>query len=309
MQYELFRTFGNSQPHFMLTLFASPKAFVDSHIATIQRNAIRSWIRLEPRPRVILFGNEIGTAEICKEFSLTHIPEVEVNEFGTPLLNDIVRKAEACSSSSADLLCYVNADIILMSDFSRAVELVAARKSRFLMGARPWNLDVTQELSFDDGWEEMISAQVAADGQLRSERSCDFFVFPRGLWGDLPPFAVGRAYFDNALLHRVRRMGGALVDATPAVVSIHQNHSYPRHLGGAAMLDNAEAIRNVALAGGPGRRLTWKSSTYLVSDEGLRFNTLGFLRFFGPWSRTSKLLHQFIDVAKPVKRILGFSRS
>ena len=293
----------------MLTVFASPKPFIDDHIATIQRNAIRSWIRLEPRPRIILFGNEFGTAEICNEFSLTHIPDVKVNEFGTPLLNDIFRKAEAYSSSSADLLCYVNADIILMSDFTRALELVAARKSRFLMGARPWNLNVTQELSFDHGWEQMISDHVASEGQLRSERSCDFFAFPHGLWGEIPPFAIGRAYFDNALLHRARRMGACLIDATPAVVSIHQNHGYPRHLDGADMLDNTEALRNVALAGGPGRRLTWKSSTYLVTDVGLQFNPLGFLRFFGPWSRTSKLLRQVIEAAKPVKRIFGLSRS
>ena len=291
----------------MLTLFACPKPFVDEHIKTIQRNAIRSWLFLKPRPQVILFGDEVGTAETCQEFGLTHLPSVQTNEFGTPLLNDIFRQAEA--ASEADVFCYVNADIILMSDFIAALEVVTAGKRRFLMGARPWNLDINQELSFSDGWEQAICSRVVLEGELRSERSCDFFAFPRGLWVNLPSFAVGRAYFDNALLHRVRRIGASLVDATPAVISVHQNHGYADHLGGALNLENEEAQRNVALAGGRGKKLTWKSSTYTVMDGVLRFNIRGFLRFFGPWSRISQFIRFVKGVLAPVKQLFAFSRS
>ena len=51
---------------FMLTIFAIPKAF-RGHTATIQRNAITSWTMLHPRPEILLFGNESGTEEICRE--------------------------------------------------------------------------------------------------------------------------------------------------------------------------------------------------------------------------------------------------
>ena len=46
----------------MLTLFAIPKPF-RGQSDLIQRNAITSWTRIEPRPDVLLFGNEEGTAE------------------------------------------------------------------------------------------------------------------------------------------------------------------------------------------------------------------------------------------------------
>ncbi len=291
----------------MLTLFACPKPFDDDHIRNIQRNAIRSWLRLEPRPQVILFGNESGTAETCAEFSVIHVPSVKTNEFGTPLLSDIFAKAE--KSSTGNLFCYINSDIILMSDFSSALETVVSKKQRFLMGARPWNVDVTGELPFDSGWEGEMAARAVTEGDLRSERSCDFFVFPRGLWGNLPPFAVGRAYFDNALLYRARRIGAALVDATPSVVSVHQNHGYANHLSGSNMLANTEAQTNVVLAGGPSNRLTWKSATYVMRDGLLQFNLLGYLRFFGPWSRISHVWRVLRGLAQPVKELLSVSRS
>ncbi len=67
----------------MLTLFAIPKAF-RGHINTIQRNAIKSWTLLNPKPEIILLGDDEGTAEVAQEFGLIHIPEVDRNEYGTP---------------------------------------------------------------------------------------------------------------------------------------------------------------------------------------------------------------------------------
>lgn len=64
----------------MLTIFSCPKPF-RGHINIIQRNAIRSWTLLQARPEIILIGNEEGTAEVCKEFGLRHIPDVERNEY------------------------------------------------------------------------------------------------------------------------------------------------------------------------------------------------------------------------------------
>src|ERR1700683_3208554 len=61
-----------------LTIFATPKKF-DGHIGLIQRNAIASWIRMNPAPEVILFGTDPGTAEVAGEFGLRHVPSVKCN--------------------------------------------------------------------------------------------------------------------------------------------------------------------------------------------------------------------------------------
>jgi hypothetical protein len=52
-----------------LTIFAVPKVF-RGHIAVIQRNAIASWTRINPRPDVILFGTDEGTAEVASELGV-----------------------------------------------------------------------------------------------------------------------------------------------------------------------------------------------------------------------------------------------
>src|SRR5712691_9090902 len=98
----------------MLTIFALPKRF-RGHFGVIQRNAISQWARLRPRPEILLFGNEEGTGEIALELGVRHIPEMKCNEYGTPLLSDLFAKAHALASH--DILCYVNADIMLLGDF------------------------------------------------------------------------------------------------------------------------------------------------------------------------------------------------
>ncbi len=67
---------------------------VQGHIGLIQRNAIGSWVRLSPRPQIILFGSSAGTKEVAAEFGLEHVPSVEVNEFGTPHLRGVLRNGE-----------------------------------------------------------------------------------------------------------------------------------------------------------------------------------------------------------------------
>src|SRR5436190_23067843 len=98
----------------MLTIFATLKPFRDS-AALIQRNAILSWTRLKPRPEVMLIGNEAGVAEFAREHSLRHVPEMERNAYGTPLVSSIFAQAER--HAEGDRLAYVNADIILLNDF------------------------------------------------------------------------------------------------------------------------------------------------------------------------------------------------
>ena len=62
----------------MFTILSTPKAFTGL-FAIIQRNALESWTRLEPRPEFFLFGRDAGTAEVCAEFGLRHVPDVATN--------------------------------------------------------------------------------------------------------------------------------------------------------------------------------------------------------------------------------------
>jgi len=230
----------------MLTIFACPKPF-RSHIRHIQENAIRSWVELKPAGKLLLFGDEEGAAEIAGRYGLCHIPGVAKNEFGTPLVNSMFEMA--ANATDTDLLCYVNADIILMSDFIACVMQLATSHQSFLMVGRRWDLDVNGLLDFSTGWEETLRQEVRAHGRPHAYTGIDFMAFRRTSFFGLPPFPVGRPGWDNYLIYSARINGMPVVDVSSACIVVHQNHDYSHNRQG------VKGIRN-----GPEAQQAWKLS-------------------------------------------------
>lgn len=251
----------------MLTIFSTPKPF-NGHIGVIQINAIQSWVLLRPQCEVILFGNEEGTDEVAARFGIRHIPEVECNEYGTPLISDMFRIAQ--DVASYPLMCYVNADIMLTSDFLRAITQV--RKDLFLIVGQRWDVDLKAEWDFNDpNWEERLRTYVAEVGTLHSPWGLDYFVFSRGLYRDIPPFTVGRPAWDGWMTYRARSLGVPVVDATDVVTVIHQNHDYSHYPGGKlGVWKGPEAKRNRWLAKRRHYVIGLHNTTLILTPNGLR---------------------------------------
>ncbi len=107
----------------MITFFTTPKPFL-GHIGVIQRNAIESWKRVHPQAEVTLFGNDEGAAEAARELQIRYVPDVKRNEHGTKYLSPIFDAAQDLARHNC--VCYINCDIILLSDFRAAGERVLA---------------------------------------------------------------------------------------------------------------------------------------------------------------------------------------
>lgn len=259
----------------MLTLFTTPKAF-SGHFDIIQRNAIQSWLQLRPSCEVILMGDDAGAAEVAAELGVRHVPDVARNEIGTPLVNSLFQRAEQLAGRP--YLCYVNADIILMDDFLLAVERVAATFPQFLLVGRRWDVDICERLDFSDGWGRRLEVLVAERGKLHGHTGIDYFVFPRDLWAQIPPFAIGRGRWDNWLIYGARLRNIPVVDLTEAVTVVHQNHDYSHYPGGeAAVWKGVESQLNMTLAGG-------LSHLYNLADADYRFARNGVRRKITPYS-------------------------
>lgn len=209
----------------MLTIFSCPKPFAERHLNIIQRNAIKSWTRLKPRPEIILVGDEEGVAEVCKEFCLHHVPRVERNQSGTPLVSSVF--AEGQKAARNDLVCYINADVILLQEFAEALEKITATlKAPFLLCGRRCELRLDKEIEFDGEWDREIKITAQRWGRLASPSAIDYFVFQRGLIGGIPTLAIGRFRFDNWLVYHCASRRITIVDLTPANLVIHQSHNY-----------------------------------------------------------------------------------
>lgn len=252
----------------MLTLFTTAKP-CRGHAGVIQRNALRSWTLLRPPCEILLFGDDEGAAELAAELGVRHLPEVGRNEHGN-LVSDLFARAER--TASHELLCYANADIVLMSDFMVAAARVAQIRRPFLMVGQRCDLDVPEPLDFNAGWEERLRASVREAGSLHPPHGIDYFLFRRGLWGRLPPFVVGRATWDNWMLYEARRRRARLIDATAVVLCVHQNHDYSHYPDGKwEAYRGPGALHNRELGGGRDRLFTVADATHVLTPEDLHW--------------------------------------
>jgi hypothetical protein len=224
-------------------MLSTPNAFM-GHFGVIQRNAIESWTRLDPRPEIILFGDDEGTAEICADLGLRHVPDVATTPEGTPLLSDMFLRGQQLATTP--MVCWANADDIFTDALPAAAAIFAASGPSYVVGQRT---DVDQEtlLELGAGWQTDLRARAAAEGELKPLNWIDWFLFSRGLFTELPPFAIGRPGYDPWLIWRAADLGAVVVDATEFVPAIHQRHDYS-HVGTREKaFAGAEAKRNAAI--------------------------------------------------------------
>jgi hypothetical protein len=244
-----------------LTIFTAPKPFTNPHIATIQRNALQSWLHLGREVDVIMLGDETGMAEVAAELGVRHIREVKLSSYGTPLISSIFELARKAIDNP--LLAYVNADILLLPDFMETARLVAEQAENFLVIGQRWDLEVEELLDFSPGWETRLEAMVKAGGKLHVPAGSDYFIFPSHCFTQVPDFAVGRSMWDNWMIYHALKSKWTTVDATEAVTVIHQNHDYSHLPGGLPHYRQPETQNNVRLAGG-------KRRTMYISDANRR---------------------------------------
>jgi hypothetical protein len=273
-----------------ITFFSAPKPFTNSHIATIQRNAIKSWTLL-PDVDVILLGEEEGLAEAAKELGVKYIPNVACSESGTPLISSMFQLAR--ENSHGDLLCIINADMLLMPDFIEATKQATHLRDKFVLLSQRWDLDVTQPLDFSEGWEDRLRSTIHGQGELHRPAGSDFFLFPKSCYIGVPDFTIGRAGWDNWMIFHARQENWPVIDCTPSVMVVHQNHDY-RHLpGGKPHYEHPETNKNIRLAGGPAAvRYTILDATHRLKDGKLVRPAFTSLHF---WRKVELLLRKFFS--------------
>lgn len=294
----------------MLTIFSTPKPF-SGHIKIIQTNAIRSWVTLRPACEVILFGDEEGTAELAAELGIRHIPEVERNEYGTPLVSSLFHLAETLSSHQ--LLCYVNADIILMSDFLSAVGRVSQRP--FLLVGQRWDIDLREPVDFlNPNWESELRAALKERGRLHGITGIDYFAFPKGVYPDIPPFAIGRPAWDNWMIYHSRARKIPVIDATPVVTVVHQNHGHGVDSEEEKRFwEGPEAKQNLKLAGGVEHAFHLGYADWILTGRGLQ-RALSLRRLYFRFRAVPVLYPQFhflmplITLPGKLLRAIGFPK-
>jgi hypothetical protein len=301
----------------MLTLFTTAKPF-RGHAAIIQRNALKSWKLLRADVEIILFGNDDGAAQVCAELGLHHAPNIIVNPSGTKRLDSIFGWAQELASH--ETLCYCNCDIVLTRDFRQTLEDLRNWRSRFLMIGRRWDTSITELIDFSrPSWDKELAAQAQSAGIQRGFHNIDYFVFPRGLYTQIPPLVIGRVGWDPWLVGKAHALGLPVVDVSDRVCAVHQNHDYGYHPDGmTGVWQDEEACRNEELDRGI-RRMTIEDAPYRLTAKGLAKNHFYRLapakrrwrdldHTMRGWWRTW-VWHPLLNWTRPVRHFLGLTQS
>jgi hypothetical protein len=295
----------------MLTIFSTAKPF-HGHSGIIQRNALKSWTMLHPNVEVILFGDEDGAVETCRDLGIRHEPKVRRNENGTKYLSYIFDRANEISHHN--ILCYANCDIMLMPDFREALELTTKTCREFLMIGRRWDTNITELWDFGKAdWDHQLRSLALQGGKQNGPTWVDYFCFSRDLYyRKMPLFLIGRTGWDPWLIWFAHKSKVRLIDASRMVFAVHQNHDYAYLIQGAASLHGqAEARYNWNL----GDDTAWHyysvdAATDRLQQERLTPNRMAWL---GPIKcRTISSSHwiwfSFLNLTRPIRHPLGLRR-
>jgi hypothetical protein len=299
----------------MVTFFTTAKPF-KGHDGVIQRNALKSWMLAVPDGEVILFGDEEGAADTAVELGIRHVAEVERAVFGEAgagpkLLRSFFDPAQKLARH--DTVCYINCDIILTGDFRSAVSRVKELGRDFLMVGRRWDTDVREPIRFEQAsWADKLRQLAREKSQQLKGDWIDYFVFPRGFYlGRIPELVIGRVYWDQWLVWKARSEGAALVDASGAVMAIHQNHDYRYHPAGKSGVWSDDFSRkNYELSGGRWHLCTIEDATHLLGPEGLQRNPAQRQRALRRMLRgiNDSVWASALDWTRPVRRAIGWQR-
>lgn len=215
------------------TIFAAPKPMSRPHIALIQRNAVRSWLNLVPKPKVIIFGEGEGLAEFAAAEGIKHVRDVNMLRFKhetMPSLGPLFRSASEHAVTKT--LVFTNADILFPQAFADALMTCNNASDAFLMMVPRNRIQLTWDINFTDPeWDVRLFHHcdlVSPNCKTDSYRALDTFSYTRATYHavEIPPFAIGRPAYDNFLIHAAVWNRVPLVGTHTLLRVWHQNHDY-----------------------------------------------------------------------------------
>lgn len=252
----------------MITMFTIPKAF-KGNMKVIQDNAIKSWQMLDPKPEIILYGNDPGVKEAAKRLKVKHVPNVKCNRHGTPYLDRIFRDADKRAKNK--LMCFMNADIIFLTNINDCIKQVPYKKYLFI--GRRFDVKIEKLINFKDKkWKEKIYNHLIKKGTFHT-MGTDYFVYNKGLFAKMPNFVIGRGCNDSWKILSALEQRVPVIDASDVIVAVHQNHDYS-HLKNAPhqkYYKTEEGKRNIRLARfDKVRPPSFYDSTHLFTKKGIK---------------------------------------
>jgi hypothetical protein len=262
----------------LLTIFTTPKPFINPQINNIQNNALLSWVNLGREVEALLIGEEKGVAEAAALYGIRYLPEVERNQIGTPLISSMFDLARR--NSRSPFLGIINTDILLFPDLIKTLRIISAQFQKFVVAGQRWDLDLKERLKFSSDFYTQLAQRTKISGSRHPPMGSDYFIFSREYYPEIPDFAIGRAGWDNWMIFKSRWERWPLIDASDDIMVIHQTHDYSHLANGQPHYRLPETKQNVILAGGDQTIFTLKDATHKITQGQVRPSMFSLRRFW-----------------------------
>jgi hypothetical protein len=236
----------------LITLYTTIKPMYRDEEIKNQTAAIESWTKLRPEVDILIVGREKGVDSLIDNYGICLVGPVKRNEYGTPLVNDVIRLGE--THSGTDLVCMINADDILDLYFLDAIHKLNKIDKFVAFGRRTL-------FGESDGlhWST-----------IDKHGAKDYFIYRKSEhpFGEIPDFAFGRITYDSWLAGAALKNGFKLIDATYEITVKHPDHDY-NHMnkGDDWIWKGPEAHANVALRGNIGGY--FEDATHKLTEKGV----------------------------------------
>ena len=250
----------SNKENVLLTIGTVPRAFTGLHKIK-QENALNSWVRIEPRPEIILLCDDPGVERAAQEFGCKFVPDIvrDVKYNNVPLISDAFLRLQ--ESATGDIICFTNADIIHLSGMMDAIKRVMDAKSQFIIVGQRWNLNITEAIEFNVGWDVRLENRARSLGTQHAVSAIDYLIFTRDTLPQMPPFLVGCPGWDNWLVASALQMKIPVVNATKSIFCVHQDNGRKWPLLGVEY--------NRDLAGNNGSKGHISRATWILDKQGL----------------------------------------
>ena len=226
-------------------LFSSPKPR-QANTEAVQISAFRSWRRIFPKARILLFGDGETWESFAREEGLELAGPLPVGAEGGEVIRFLFEKTSKLAGDG--LAMYLNSDILLDPSALTAVARLESLPGPWLASARRCCLAewAGPALKEDEEWQRFYR-RAREESVWGPACAMDMFLF-RGLsFEAMPPFLIGHRGWDNWMIYHARSQNISVIDVSAAMRIIHCDHDYSYAAGNQNFKQRPQARENVNL--------------------------------------------------------------
>jgi hypothetical protein len=226
-------------------IFSSPKPR-QANTEAVQISAFRSWRRIFPKARILLFGDGATWESFAHEEGLELAGPLPVGAEGGEVIRFLFEKTSKLAGDG--LAMYLNSDILLDQSALTAVACLESLPGPWLASARRCCLAewAGSALKEDEEWQRFYK-RAREESVWGPACAMDMFLFRGISFEAMPPFLIGHRGWDNWMIYHARSQNISVIDVSAAMRIIHCDHDYSYAAGNQNFKQRPQARENVNL--------------------------------------------------------------